>query len=81
MSKNTMVCPVCGKEFVANDDTKYLVHNQYTCSFKCFKDNHIKKMTPIWERRRKEREQMLADQANGIVVKKRGRKKKIKVGE
>ena len=31
-----LVCPVCGKEFTATEDTKYLVNRQYVCEWKCF---------------------------------------------
>ena len=31
-----LTCPVCGKEFKPNDDTKYIAVGGYTCSWKCF---------------------------------------------
>ena len=31
-----LACPVCGKEFEANDDTRYIISGGYTCSWKCF---------------------------------------------
>jgi len=31
-----LTCPVCGKEFKPNDDTKYIATGGYTCSWKCF---------------------------------------------
>ena len=31
-----LVCPVCGKEFVATEDTVYIIRGGYTCSWKCF---------------------------------------------
>ena len=31
-----LICPVCQKEFEANDDTKYFISGGYTCSWKCF---------------------------------------------
>ena len=31
-----LVCPVCGKEFKFNEDTKYIAAGGYTCSWKCF---------------------------------------------
>lgn len=31
-----LVCPICGKEFEPNDDTKYIIAGGYTCSWKCF---------------------------------------------
>ena len=34
--QGVLVCPVCGKEFKANDDTKYIAAGGYTCSWKCF---------------------------------------------
>ena len=34
--QGTLICPVCGKEFEANDDTRYIVAGGYTCSWKCF---------------------------------------------
>ena len=36
--KDTLICSVCGKEFVVNDDTKYIIAGGYTCSWKCFSD-------------------------------------------
>ena len=35
-SKGMLICPVCGKEFKPNDDTKYIAAGGYTCSWKCF---------------------------------------------
>ena len=32
----TLICPVCGKEFIVDDDTKYIAGGGYTCSWKCF---------------------------------------------
>ena len=31
-----LVCPVCGKEFEADDNTRYIINGGYTCSKKCF---------------------------------------------
>lgn len=31
-----LICSVCGKEFEANDDTRYIISGGYTCSWKCF---------------------------------------------
>lgn len=31
-----LICPVCQKEFEANDDTRYIIAGGYTCSWKCF---------------------------------------------
>lgn len=31
-----LICPVCGKEFKRNDDTKYIAAGGYTCSWNCF---------------------------------------------
>lgn len=31
-----MMCPVCGKQFKASDDTRYIRAGGYTCSWKCF---------------------------------------------
>ena len=42
-----LVCPICGKEFTRTDDTKYITHGAYTCSWECFlktiKENIINK--------------------------------------
>lgn len=35
-SKELLICPICGKEFEPNDDTKYIIAGGYTCSWKCF---------------------------------------------
>ena len=37
------VCSVCGKEFKADDDTRYIINNGYTCSWKCFLTESTKK--------------------------------------
>ena len=34
----TNECPVCHKMFNMCDDSKYLINNEYTCSWKCFLD-------------------------------------------
>lgn len=31
-----LICPVCGKGFKRNDDTKYIAAGGYTCSWNCF---------------------------------------------
>lgn len=31
-----LTCSVCGKEFKANDDTRYIINGGYTCTWKCF---------------------------------------------
>lgn len=31
-----LICPICGKEFEADDDTRYIISGGYTCSWKCF---------------------------------------------
>ena len=33
---NTLICPVCDKRFLPNDDSKYLIGKEYTCSWDCF---------------------------------------------
>ena len=33
---NTLICPVCGKRFLPNNDSKYLIGKEYTCSWDCF---------------------------------------------
>ena len=33
---DTIICPVCNKEFKATEDTKYIAKGGYTCSWKCF---------------------------------------------
>lgn len=42
-----LVCPICSKEFTRTDDTKYITHGAYTCSWECFlktiKENIINK--------------------------------------
>ena len=34
--QGTFTCPICGKEFEANNDTRYIIGGGYTCSWKCF---------------------------------------------
>ena len=36
LTQEQLTCPVCGKSFNKNDDTKYMVYREYTCSWKCF---------------------------------------------
>lgn len=38
------VCPICGKEFEANDDTRYIIGGGYTCSWRCFLTEHRKRI-------------------------------------
>ena len=66
-----LVCPVCGKEFKATENTVFVIHNAYTCSWACFKKEHIRIMTPIWEKRKAE-----AKAVNEGQRKPRGRKRK-----
>ena len=33
---DTLICPVCGKRFLPNDDSKYLIGKEYTWSCDCF---------------------------------------------
>lgn len=53
-----LVCPVCGKEFKRNDDTRYIVSGGYTCSWNCFlkrvktkreENNDEHKTNVLWE--------------------------------
>ena len=37
-------CPICGKQFIASDDTKYIIGNAFTCDWKCFL-NEVKRMS------------------------------------
>lgn len=34
--KGTFICSVCGKEFEADGDTRYIISGGYTCGWKCF---------------------------------------------
>ena len=34
--QGTFICSVCGKEFEAHDDTRYIIAGGYTCTWKCF---------------------------------------------
>ena len=31
-----LICPICHKQFIKNDETKYVIKGGYTCSWKCF---------------------------------------------
>lgn len=31
-----LVCTVCGEKFKVTEDTKYIIRDGYTCSWKCF---------------------------------------------
>lgn len=31
-----LLCSVCNKEFVVNEDTNYIINTQPVCSWKCF---------------------------------------------
>ena len=33
---STLICPVCGKQFLPGDESKYLIGKEYTCSWDCF---------------------------------------------
>lgn len=44
-----LVCPVCGKKFLASDDTKYIAAGGFTCSWKCFLA-HVKSIPPKEEK-------------------------------
>jgi hypothetical protein len=44
-----LICPVCGKEFIASDGTKYIVAGGFTCSWKCFLIR-VKSMPPKEEK-------------------------------
>lgn len=33
---NKYICSVCEKQFVATEDSKYIINGGYTCSWKCF---------------------------------------------
>lgn len=37
-TSDKLICPVCGKEFIPNDDTNYIIAGGYTCNWKCFLD-------------------------------------------
>ena len=34
--EEALICPVCGKSFPPDDDTKYIASGGYTCSWDCF---------------------------------------------
>ena len=34
--RENLICPVCGKSFPPDDDTKYIASGGYTCSWDCF---------------------------------------------
>lgn len=36
-----LICSVCNKEFIVNEDTNYIIGNQPVCSWKCFL-KHVK---------------------------------------
>lgn len=50
-----LTCSVCGKEFKANDDTRYIIKGGYTCSWKCF----------LTESKRQESEKSIAEKQKG----------------
>lgn len=51
--QGTFVCSVCGKEFVANDNTRYIINGGYTCSWKCFLNESKKREYKKAEKRKK----------------------------
>ena len=57
--EGTLICPICNKEFEANEDTRYIISGGYTCSWKCFlkemKKREAKKKAEI-EVKQKEKE-------------------------
>lgn len=66
--QETLICPVCGKSFPPDDDTKYIASGGYTCSWKCF-------LTVVkrGESKRKENEKVEAENVE-IKVEKKTRK-------
>lgn len=40
--QGTFTCPICKKEFEADDNTRFIISGGYTCSWKCF-SNEVKK--------------------------------------
>lgn len=68
-----LICPVCNKEFSASDNTRYIINNGWTCSWKCFKNEHIKQNQEKWDKQKSEK---LA--INSGVHKRKGRKRKSK---
>lgn len=36
--QDILICPVCGKEFQKDGNTKFTINREYTCSWKCFRD-------------------------------------------
>lgn len=34
--KGLFVCPICRKEFEADDNTRYIIGGGFVCSWKCF---------------------------------------------
>lgn len=57
--EGTLICSVCGKEFEANDKTRFIIAGGYTCSLKCF-TNEAKKRDAI----RKENEKNKINKRN-----------------
>lgn len=66
-----LVCPVCGKNFKATDTTRFVIKGSYTCSWQCFKTQHIKDNKERWEQQRQIQLKIKKGEQ-----KKRGRKKK-----
>lgn len=50
----TIICPVCNKEFKVTHDTKYAVADGFTCSWKCIMD-HRKKVNETKQEKRRGR--------------------------
>lgn len=51
-SSEMLICPICGKKFEPNDDTKYIIAGGYTCDWECFL-NETKRREAIKEKESK----------------------------
>lgn len=83
-----LICPVCEKEFTVSDDTKYIVKNEFTCSWKCFlkyvkktqnveSGNRRKTFNPITEVKKEEPQLPPVTEQEQPVKRKRGRPRKV----
>lgn len=53
--QGTLICSVCGKEFKADDTTRFIIAGGYTCNLKCFLDE-VKRREAIKAKEVKEKE-------------------------
>lgn len=90
-----LVCSVCGKKFIASDNTKYIINGGYVCEWNCFlsvikeREKKAKLEAKVLKKLENKQEKCennieienIISEDSTVVVKKRGRPKKNKLDE